>query len=95
MGQRKFYKYRCDCILIAKVVKQKVYWLCGSCNVRVIQPEILLSVGLRVCKSMPRPNAISVSPLKTHVAVNIPKETIKPSRGTLGLARFINYGDSR
>lgn len=31
----------------------------------------------------PRPNAISVKPLKTHVAANIPRASLKPSRGKL------------
>lgn len=38
---------------------------------------------LCVFKSTPQPNAISVNPLKTHDALNIPKETIKPSKGKL------------
>lgn len=40
-----------------------------------------MCLSLCVFKRTPRPNAISVNPLKTHGTLNLPEETIKPSKG--------------
>lgn len=74
-------------LLFSNVAKQKDYWLCGSCNVRVkLRASDLtrdISLSQFVCLCLCEPNAISVNLLNTHVAVNIPKETIKLSQGNL------------
>ncbi len=70
----------------ASLAKRKIYSLCGSDNVRAKQEGFWFAQRYLWClcfESTPRPNAISVNPLKTHVADNIPKETIKPSPGKL------------